>query len=86
MAYELLPAFPGWILFVRLENTDLGIHPRIRKSLWKSRSPAEKFQYMDGAKISKVGHIGEWKEVLLYLDHSSLSMVQISTNGVYLQP
>lgn len=34
------------------ENSDLGNNPEIREPLWKSRSPAKKFQHTFGEKKS----------------------------------
>lgn len=49
VAHELAPGSldqdPG-----ALENTDLGDHPWMSESFWKSRSPTEKFQRAVGAK------------------------------------
>ena len=42
-----------------LENTVLDNHPQMRKPLWKSGFPAEKFQHTTGAKKYKFGQTGE---------------------------
>lgn len=38
------------------KNTDLGNHAWMKDPLWKSKSPAEKFQHTTGAKISEIGY------------------------------
>lgn len=37
------------------ENTELDNHPQTTEPLWKARSPAEKFQLMDGANQPEIG-------------------------------
>lgn len=61
---------------VALENTDLDNHQQIRKSLWKSRNPAEKFQHTVGTRKSEAEQVEEGQRKSL-----SLSMSRLPQSG-----
>lgn len=69
--HDPAPATLG-VVWESLENSVLDNHPWIREPLWKSRSPAEKFQHTTGAKEIEIGHNGEGKRNSLTLSASHL--------------
>lgn len=62
----------GFLLSSPQKNTDSENHPEIRKSLWKSRDPEEKFQHTTGSKKSETRNTEEGKrKISLYLHNLS---------------